>query len=613
MVLSSALNAVLASRAAANPDKTIRKARASAYPHQLWWLIASFIGFIAIIHFGSWAAEKYSARQRPAQRPASTRRVSWRRIPLALVNAYRVVAFRWTVKFGPWRTLTLAEVFITCAYIVALYTWAFVNTTSLTGDKLNVSYWDNRAGVLGASQLPLVVALGTKNNVLSYITGISYDKLKYIHRMIARTVFVLLWTHGITRLVVLSDPGQYPNWFIPLGIVAMSAFTILILVSLRPIREKVYELFYYVHVLTVLIILLAAYFHAADMMFGFYIWPCFIIWGLDRATRLVRLIYYNHLYFGFSAASNRLDASVELLSPHLVRLRMKRPPHFRWTPGQEAYLAMPTVSKLIVESHPFTIASVDARYALVGTQPHDVEKNASESGSDDGTTSYWNELVFLIHVREGYTRRLAKSATKGERVKVLIDGPYGFSPNLDADDTVILIAGGSGVSYTLSTFLGVLSNVQTGKSKCRKVVFIWAIREASHMDWVSKTLAKALELAPSELEVFIRISVTARNDQNHVLALNDNESVHSSEGTDPSKSRPSSLLNLPAVQVAQGRPDLPALLREEVATNAGRMSVTVCGSHGIAEACRKALRIPMSVTLEGGPSVVLHVESFGFA
>ena len=50
----------------------------------------------------------------------------------------------------------------------------------------------------------------------------------------------------------LSDPGQYPGWFIPLGIIAMSAFTVLILVSLRPVREKVYELFYYVHVLTVL-------------------------------------------------------------------------------------------------------------------------------------------------------------------------------------------------------------------------------------------------------------------------------------------------------------------------------------------------------------------------
>ena len=39
----------------------------------------------------------------------------------------------------------------------------------------------------------------------------------------------------------------------------------------------------------------------------------------------------------------------------------------------------------------------------------------------------------------------------------------------------------------------------------------------------------------------------------------------------------------------------------------------VCGSQGIARACREALRIPLSNSLNGGPSVVLHVESFWYA
>ncbi|KAI9070103.1 hypothetical protein FKP32DRAFT_20009, partial [Trametes sanguinea] len=144
------------------------------------------------------------------------------------------------------------------------------------------------------------------------------------------------------------------------------------------------------------------------MGFGFYVWPCFIVWGLDRAIRLGRLIYYNHLYFGFGSAAHRLDASVELLSPHMVRLHLKRPPHFRWTPGQTAFLAMPTVSRLIVESHPFTMASVDSRYALGDEVTNrDADKSAFDKDADDEAMAYWNELVFLIHVREGYTKRLA--------------------------------------------------------------------------------------------------------------------------------------------------------------------------------------------------------------
>ncbi|CDO76209.1 hypothetical protein BN946_scf184819.g9 [Trametes cinnabarina] len=397
----------------------------------------------------------------------------------------------------------------------------------------------------------------------------------------------------------------------------MSAFTLLLVVSLRPIRARAYELFYYVHVLTVLTILFAAYFHTDNQGFGFYVWPCFIIWGLDRAIRLGRLIYYNHLYFGFASAARRMDASVELLSPHMVRLRLKRPPHFRWTPGQTAFLAMPTVSRLIVESHPFTIASVDSRYSLGdGPGAHDEERDALDKDVENEATSFWNELVFLIHVREGYTRRLAKAATKGEPVKVLVDGPYGFSPNLDCDDTVVLVAGGSGVSYTLATFLGVLSQVKAGKSRCCKLTFIWAIREAAHIGWISSVLTKALSLAPTDIDISIRIFVTARNTQllNDTTSLDDDkESVRSSEGTGRTKSSPSSLLNFTAIQVVQGRPDLPVLLREEVEATTGRLSVTVCGSSSIAQSCREALRIPMTATLKGGPSVVLHVESFGYA
>ena len=159
---------------------------------------------------------------------------------------------------------------------------------------------------------------------------------------------------------------------------------------------------------------------------------------------------------------------------------------------------------------------------------------------------------------------------------------------------------------------------------------------------MSKALSKALELAPPEVEVSIRIFVTGKASAAAAEAdarqWNEDDSVHSSEGSashKEGKAHTPSLLSYPAVAVAQGRPDLPALLREEVATNAGRMSVTgtcnrlcpcrkgrsltnfrhftVCGSQGIARACRAALRVPLSNALTGGPSVVLHVESFGYA
>ncbi|CDO76208.1 hypothetical protein BN946_scf184819.g8 [Trametes cinnabarina] len=575
---------------AVDPNAAIRAGYAKQYPRQLWWFLATFIALVSILNVLSWAIAKYSSgrsrtqtqsRGTEAGRSPSERRFSWRHLPSAVVNAYRVVAFRYTLRFGQSYALNFAEVFVTCAYITAIFTWEFVNTTTLSGDKLSYTYWSSRAGAIGASQFPLITALGTKNNVVAYITGISYDKLNYVHRMVARVVFVLLWVHGGSKISSLV-PAAYDEWFVRLGLTTLIAFTVLILVSLRPVRAQAYEVFYFVHSLTVLIILLGAYFHTNNKHVGSYVWPTFLIWGLDRALRLGRLVYYNYHYFGFSASSQRLDASVELLSPHFVRLHLQRPPHFRWTPGQTAFLTMPTVSGFPFEAHPFTIASVDERYQLVGSETpssSDLEKSAGDSPAAD-VAPFWNELTFLINVREGFTKRVARVAEKGEKVKVLVDGPYGSPPNLDNDDTVVLIAGGSGISFTLSTFLGVLSHVQNGKSKCRRILFIWAIREVEHVDWISHTLGKALGLAPAGIDISIRIFVTSGNGAalHQSQALGEDDSVKSvSEGTVVGKSRPPSLLDYPAVQMTNGRPELAAILQEEVDASDGRLSVT--GAH----------------------------------
>jgi ferric-chelate reductase len=70
-------------------------------------------------------------------------------------------------------------------YVLVLFTWEFINCklhlfTKLisethpisgmnltTGTKLEVSYWANRAGTLVAVQMPLIVALAGKNNLIS--------------------------------------------------------------------------------------------------------------------------------------------------------------------------------------------------------------------------------------------------------------------------------------------------------------------------------------------------------------------------------------------------------------------------------------------------------------
>ncbi|KAI0371024.1 hypothetical protein BV20DRAFT_1112735 [Pilatotrama ljubarskyi] len=229
-------------------DLSTIAARNNEYPQQLWGLIAGFVGLVAICQFLLWTSPKLDRSRRsstgekcdPEAHGAvpPTRLFIWRRLPVALVNHFRVLAFR---NSRYWR-----EVFITIAYIISIFTWTFIDTTSSSGSALDPTYWSGRAGAMAASQLPLITALGTKSNLLSYITGISYDKLNSIHRMVARVVFILLWVHAGAKVVTLP-PEAYQTTYIRLGLTAVIAYTVLMVVAHRSIRARLYELFFFTH------------------------------------------------------------------------------------------------------------------------------------------------------------------------------------------------------------------------------------------------------------------------------------------------------------------------------------------------------------------------------
>ncbi|KIK92932.1 hypothetical protein PAXRUDRAFT_146211, partial [Paxillus rubicundulus Ve08.2h10] len=339
------------------------------YPEETWFCLATFLSAVGVFQWGSILHLKLVQWHRPKKAPdeestsSPTRppkRFSLARLPLAAVNIYRVVAFRWTLEFGPY-AIKMAEVFVTIAYVALLLTWTFINTTDLEGIKFDINYWSNRAGMLAASQFPLVTALGTKNNIVSLVTGITYEKLNYVHRVTARSCFGLLLIHAGSEVhrnnhfqVFLQE-----TW-LRLGVTALVALGILCVVSLRVIRTEAYELFFYTHFLAVLIVLSGAYFHTKAIHGSVWIWPSFVVWALDRCIRLVRLVVSNHLYFGFTRRSGSLHATTELLCEDFVRVRLRRPPHFHWSPGQSAYLIMPSVSTLPFEAHPFSISSIDS-------------------------------------------------------------------------------------------------------------------------------------------------------------------------------------------------------------------------------------------------------------
>lgn len=175
-------------------DTTLADQRAQLYPTQVWYGIGLFLFIIGLFNWSSILYSKISHRGRDIESCAASRStsVSIRRLPLALLNAYRVIAFRWTLQVGETLCLSTAEITLTVAYIVYMYVWAFINSkrlytavlpapfdftiiaTNLEGGKLDWTYWSTRITMLATSQFPLITALSTKNSLVSCLYRSSF-------------------------------------------------------------------------------------------------------------------------------------------------------------------------------------------------------------------------------------------------------------------------------------------------------------------------------------------------------------------------------------------------------------------------------------------------------
>ncbi|KAG2122191.1 hypothetical protein BD769DRAFT_1746788 [Suillus cothurnatus] len=243
-------------------------------------------------------------------------------------------------------------------------------------------------------------------------------------------------------------------------ITAMVAFSILIIVSLRPVCSDIYEVFFYVHFLGVLIFLVGGYYHTKGAHGSYWIWPSFVFWASDHFIWVVQLVVFNHSYFGFKSGAGTMNTTTELLSEDIIRLHLCQPQHFHWSPGQTAYLIMPSVFTLPFKVHPFTIASFDS--SPLSTTKLEDQSESSENYETQVLASgapFWKELVFLVNVHGGFTKKLKEVATAKGQVKVFVDGPYGLSSDLSSYDTSVFVSGGSGILYTLPVFLSVIEHV----------------------------------------------------------------------------------------------------------------------------------------------------------
>lgn len=185
---------------------------------------------------------------------------------------------------------------------------------------------------------------------------------------------------------------------------------------------------------------------------------------------------------------NTSRVTAKILPDSMIRMEIDAPEGFKWDAGQHIFLRIPKLSPW--DNHPFTIAN-----SLNPAVP-EAERR----------------LRFYVRPYNGFTRRLSHFLSKNTDapLEACVDGPYGtyHGDVLTTYDTLILIAGGGGMSAILSWIQEYTNSKSQGiPLQVSSVQIYWSIRHSEALDWVGDVL-KELDLSRLHPEVQFTINVT---------------------------------------------------------------------------------------------------------
>jgi hypothetical protein len=228
-----------------------------------------------------------------------------------------------------------------------------------------------------------------------------------------------------------------------------------------------------------------------------------------------------------------------------------------------------------------------------------------------------------------------------------MDGPYGgWQGDFACFDTVILIAGSTGVTFTLPLLLDLAHRTRqpTKPLPVRRVEFVWVVRNADHISWISEELRSAFTALQQHagIDVTIRIFVTRDDgladlpsalpegrDSRTAPASSHAPAKLPDDGTKgdvPGREATAATLSLGILpsgaddkghisewaSIEPGRPAFGPMMADIVARADGETGVAVCGPLGLSTAVRRTVAGLISRKRPAEQGIYLHVEGFSW-
>ncbi|KAI1394290.1 ferric reductase like transmembrane component-domain-containing protein [Hypoxylon trugodes] len=572
------------------------------YGHYTTWYYLAAIGVAMLFYFHR------LNRNRTAQRraPASS---SWKaKIEHKILAVFRLVNYRHLKGraadyFGFPSLGTLAFIGVTSLFLLLM---TFLVHPYYRGRR---GYGSPplavRTGLMAQALTPIIVALAGKVNFITMLTGISHEKLNVFHRWVSYMCLFLSIVHTVPFIVQpLKEGGpaalrkQYykPEGMEFTGTPPLGILVGIVVLSIPWIRHRFYNFFYRLHIPMYVVYLGLLFWHSKQEKDSWvYLYSTLAIW---LASCLVRLFYKWQTFSIFRDWFSGFPARLEELPGGMTKVTVLAPSDFRWKPGQHCWIRVPHLS--VLQNHPFTIANIPKIAAPGIKRDADVQ-----------------EMIFYVRAHHGLTLDLLKSVEKhdatddsGRSVSIHIDGPYGgIVEDVPAlYESLIFVAGGSGVSACLPWIQYAARRVTEGTSVTKNIHLIWMVRYASQIHWITEELQPLVNTHPD----LIQVDFFVTNSGPPAVSRTDSEK-NSDDGATSSKpgEKSTTTISPKLGQVHTERPYLPDLLPNLLTSK--RSFILGCGPESLRTDLANAVSASQKKVLAGGADVItLHTESFGW-
>lgn len=428
-------------------------------------------------------------------------------------------------------TPSLGSVSLVAAHTLVLLVLGFYELDPTNYDNLqNIAY---RWGFLTLGQVPLVFLLAGKESIIGLVTGHSYERLNWLHRWVARcmlltaTLHMGFWFGNWAPYDYIGYQIKNDRSLTQTGFGAWCILVWIVFSSMAPIRHLRYEFFLLQHIVSFTAFTTMVFIHtpASDHV---WLWVPVGLFFLDRILRFSRTLSFNLVadWRLQGGGVNRRLAPVpvtkaEVLPGGMARVTIYTAGH-DWKPGQHLFLLN---SYNPLQRHPFTISSL----------PSDAK------------------MEFVIKARAGATRRLLEWAEHNDRlpnsrpdnvVKVTMpcrwSRPYGDMRPLHQFDSVVLLAGSTGASFTMPLMRDIVRlwkcETRSGRAEprdarsalrgalTRRVRFVWAVKAGEHVGWFAAQLHQAVDdvrrLRNEGVNVQLHISIYVTCDESFTADWN---------------------------------------------------------------------------------------------